>query len=297
MKKLFKWGFATIALGALVWYLCIKEYDYQIRFEAKTTVGTINQSIKSWNSSLENPQPIQQISENELLQTIIKKDTVYEYLWQLTAKETGVAVTAFVKENERSLTNRLQIPFSETAFEKKTTTTVKSFLSSLTQHLKEIKITIEGEAISPDSYAACVHLKTLQIRKAKGMMENFSLLSSFIADNQLEPNGKPFVDILDWNRVTDSLNYRFCFPFIIKDSIPSHPLISTEKISSTKSLKAIYNGNYITSDRAWYALEEYAKKNHISIDMHPIEVFHNNPNMGGDELQWVTEVYIPIKED
>ena len=60
-------------------------------------------------------------------------------------------------------------------------------------------------------------------------------------------------------------------------------------------MKAIYNGNYITSDRAWYSLHDYANKNNIKIEENPTEIFHNNPNMGGDELKWKTEVFIPIK--
>lgn len=33
----------------------------------------------------------------------------------------------------------------------------------------------------------------------------------------------------------------------------------------TKGLRAIYNGNYITSDRAWHVLLEYAEENKTSI--------------------------------
>ncbi|MCB0456443.1 MAG: GyrI-like domain-containing protein [Flavobacteriaceae bacterium] len=295
--KALKWGLLIAVLGTLIWYFFLKEYDYQISFEAKTTVGTVNQSIKSWNSSLENPQPIQQISENELLQTILRKDTAYHFLWKIESEDSLVKVTSFVKSTSQGLKNRLLIPFTETTFERNSTQTVKTFLSNLTAHLQEINITIEGEDSSPETYAACVYLKTLQIRKAKGMMENFSLLSGYIADNQLQPNGKPFIEVTSWDRTNDSLAYRFCFPFTMKDSLPVHPLISIEKFTSKKSVKAVYNGNYITSDRAWYVLEDYAKKKNIPLDMYPVEVFYNNPNMGGDERKWVTEIYIPIKED
>ena len=44
--------------GFLLWYLIIKPYDYLVTFKVKTTVGTINQSIKLWNTSLENSSPI-----------------------------------------------------------------------------------------------------------------------------------------------------------------------------------------------------------------------------------------------
>ena len=52
----------------------------------------------------------------------------------------------------------------------------------------------------------------------------------------------------------------------------------------------------MTSDRAWYAIKNYAKNNAIEVLDTPIEVFLNNPNMGGNELDWTTHVYLPIKQ-
>ena len=92
----------------------------------------------------------------------------------------------------------------------------------------------------------------------------------------------------------DSINYNFCFPIIKSDSLPKHHLISYKQQESVKALKATYNGNYITSDRAWYALLEHAERNAIKVSETPIEVFYNNPNFGGDELQWNAEIFMPL---
>jgi hypothetical protein len=29
----------------------------------------------------------------------------------------------------------------------------------------------------------------------------------------------------------------------------------------------------------------------------PVEVFYNNPNMGGNALTWKAEIYLPLKEE
>jgi effector-binding domain-containing protein len=247
---------------------------------------------------LENPQPIVQINEDELLQTIEHKDSTLTYLWKLkNVNDSTVKVSVFIKDEAHSIKNRALIPFSETDFEKSAKQTTKEFLKTLKSHLKEISIKIEGQENSPNSYAAYVSVNCLQIEKAKGMMANFSLLSSFIDENKLEAIGRPFLEITHWNKEKDSVSYNFCFPFKKTDTIKGNTMISIKEFPSKRSIKAIYNGNYITSDRAWYALEQYAKTNNIEVDMHPIEVFHNNPNMGGDELKWKTEVYLPIKEE
>ncbi|MEH6777641.1 MAG: AraC family transcriptional regulator, partial [Maribacter arcticus] len=70
-----------------------------------------------------------------------------------------------------------------------------------------------------------------------------------------------------------------------------------KKLETTKGIKAIYNGNYITSDRAWYALLRYAKTNGLNVAPNPIEIFYNNPDMGGNSLNWKTEVYLPLIDE
>ena len=51
--------------GFLLWYLIIKPYDYLVTFKVKTSAGTINQTIKLWNTSLENSSTIQQDNKLE----------------------------------------------------------------------------------------------------------------------------------------------------------------------------------------------------------------------------------------
>jgi len=297
MKKL-KWLFLLGGIGIFVWYFFLKEYDYQFNFEVKSTVGAVNQSIKSWNSSLENQQPIKQISENELLQTMAFQDSIFTFHWKLSNKNDSIVkVSVGINEPDHQFMNRLLVPFSQPTFEKRAQKTTMKFFELLHKHLKETRVKIEGIENSPDSYAAYVSLKKLQVDKANGMMEYYSVLSNFIGDNHLEPNGPPFLEITAWDREKDSLSYNFCFPFKKGPEVKETPLISIKHVPSKKGIKAIYNGNYITSDRAWYALERYAKKNDLPVEMLPLEVFFNNPNMGGDELNWKTEVFLPLKEE
>ena len=94
----------------------------------------------------------------------------------------------------------------------------------------------------------------------------------------------------------DSIVFNFCYPIIKKDSLPTIKDVVYKEFIGMKSLKAIYNGNYMTSDRAWYTLLDYAKKNAIEVDKKPIEFFFNNPNMGGDAFRWKAEIYMPLSD-
>ncbi len=296
MKKIVRLLLILVILVA-VWYLFIKPYDYVVRFPAKTTVGTINQSIKSWYAGIEGTKIIDQSQFDELKQQFNFGDSIHTYTWKIEALTDSTSrVKVYVKDNDHSFANKLAIPFSKTAIEKRSEATVKEFYDILNAHLKRTKVTINGEESTRATYVAYTPLKGLQDEKAKGMMHNYSLLTQIMLKGKVELNGTPFVEVTHWDTKTDSITYNFCFPIKKNDSLPEHPQIKYKQYHSQKAIKATYNGNYITSDRAWYALQTYAKSHNIPIDLTPIEVFYNNPNMGGNELQWKAEIFMPIKE-
>ena len=127
-------------------------------------------------------------------------------------------------------------------------------------------------------------------------MQNYGLLATVMGSNDVKLNGPPFVEITNWDMQTDSIAYNFCFPIIRSEKLPNHPIIKYKRVFANKALKATYNGNYITSDRAWYTLLKKAKDENKDIELTPIEYFHNNPNFGGDALRWKAEIYMPLSK-
>ncbi|WP_339836714.1 AraC family transcriptional regulator [uncultured Maribacter sp.] len=285
-----------IVIG-LLWYFFIKPQDYQIRVEAKTFPGTINQSLKAWNNSLNDASIVQLEDIKHLKQTVIFGDSTHIYTWNISViNDSTSQLKVDVKDPDHSLKNRLYIPFTDTNFEKGSRKFVTDFIKNLNQHRKEFKVTILEEEELPSTYCACVKHKTSQAKKAIGMKDSYPFLNSVLVSNGLQLNGVPFIETTDWDMANDSIAFNFCYPIIKTDSLPTIKDIIYKEFDGPKSLKAIYNGNYITSDRAWYALLDYAAKNNIKVDAKPIEFFFNNPNMGGDALLWKTEVFMPISE-
>ena len=286
-----------LSVGFLLWYLIIKPYDYLVTFKIKTTAGTINQSIKLWNTSIENSRPIQQENLKNLTQQIIIKDSTYNYEWSISSLNDSISkVSVYVTDIDHSFANKISIPFGTTDFEKRTQNTITDFIEKLKEHLSKTRVSEVVLDSTRSTYCAFIPMKGLQIEKASGMMQNYSLLTSVLSAENIEMNGTPFVEITNWNTQNDSITYNFCFPVIKSDSLPKDPRIEYKQYNGVKALKAIYNGNYITSDRAWYALLDYAENHDIVVAKKPLEVFYSNPNFGGDELQWKAEIFIPIKE-
>jgi effector-binding domain-containing protein len=285
-----------VLIGLTIWYLFIKPFDYIVSIKAKTFSGTINQTIKLWSLSLENSSIIEQNDLNHLIQKVSFNDSTYIYNWKINSiNDSSSVIKIYIKDINHSLDNKISILLGNTDFEKRTKNTILDFNKKLKEHLSKFKVTIKGENELNSTYCAYVPIKTNQIGKARGMMKNYSLLSSVLAENNVKLNGLPFVEITYWDMKKDSIEYDFCYPIFKSDSLPIHKIIKYKQFEGKKAIKAIYNGNYITSDRAWYALIDYANKKNIETVQLPIEVFYNNPNMGGDALKWKAEVYLPIK--
>jgi len=201
----------------------------------------------------------------------------------------------YISEPDRDITNKIIIPFAEAQIEYDAKKNVQAFHKRIKEHIDNIRINVVGISEIDSAFCLCTSVNTTQIGKAKGMMNTYPLLSSFVMNNDIQTSGLPFVEITSWDMTNDSINYNFCFPIIEKDILPIHNLIKYERLKYTKAIKAIYNGNYITSDRAWYALLQYAEKNGISTSKMPIEFYYNNPNFGVNEKEWRADVYLPIK--
>ncbi len=267
-----------------------------MRFKANTVPGDIIQTLAIWDRALLNTEILKIDSTERVFQRIQIDDRQYDYTWRFDiVNDSLTRVEVVIEQAGNSFMNKLLVPFTKQDIEVDAEITLREFYEVVKEHLKITGVTIDGITDFDEKFCACYHLTTRQIEKAEGMMKTYPPLSSFIADNNFQLNGKPIIEVENWDHNKGVLSYNFCFPIITSDSLPQDEEIFYKTIAGTKALKAIYNGNYITSDRAWYNLKRYANQENIELQGFPIEVFYNNPNMGIDEEKWKAEVYWPIK--
>jgi effector-binding domain-containing protein len=292
-----KWilGFALVLFGVLIWFLFIRTYDFSVSFKAKTLPEIVNQSLKVWNKEVEGT--LENRANEDIIQKLRLGERSLSYQWNMEQRnDSTTKVTVFVTDENLSIFDKLKIPFADTSYEEVVKKNLTDYVDLLNDQLKNIKIKVVGVSSIEGTYCAYVPIKGKQFAKARGMMENYGLLSTIFIDTDVKLNGQPFIEITKWDRETDSIFYNFCYPIIKQDSLPQIDKIKYKQFDTRKAIKAIYNGNYMTSDRAWYAIKNYAKINAIEVMDTPIEVFLSNPNMGGNELDWTTHVYLPLKQ-
>ena len=293
----------TITLGILVaiiliWYLFIKPEDYIIRLKANTAPGTAYHMAKEWkpiNSrdvemNLKHHTPF-----SSLEQEVTQKGETFILKWSFTPVDNDMSlIRVGIKQVNGNILDRLLIPFKEIAAEEFGKIYLLKYKKELENHLKRFKVTVDGKSIFPGGDYAYITLKSSLKEKANDMIRYNIDMTSFLKKNGYPISARPLIEVTDWDKKNETLTYNFCFPVVKKDTFPNHPGIKFKHIEAKKAIKATFNGNYRISDRAWFALEAYAKKEKLSIEK-PLEIFYDNPNFGGNELDWRADIFIPYK--
>lgn len=296
MKKVV--AVVILILTVVTVYFFFPGHEFKVSFEAKTTPGDLIETLRLWNRSSNGISEITAIdSVSKVMQQITLDGRQYIYIWEFASKDDSTTeVTAKVSQPGHRFMNKLLVPISSPDIERDAAAIVNKFYLIVKTHLNLTKVKIVGEAEMPSRYCVCSMVETDQIDKANGMMKDFPLLTSFIQTFRLKPDGPPLIEVQEWNHSTGSLKYHFCFPIVKSDSLPASKSVFYKNINSGRALKAEYYGNYITSDRAWYALLAYAKSKGYPVKSLPTELFYDNPNMGMKETEWKAEVFLPVSE-
>lgn len=300
--------FLALLLSGSVWYLFIKKYDYQFTMEAKYGPGSVYNEISEWKRL--NPDISKDniaVSQGEPFKNLTQKvysfdDEAVEFYWEFEKRNDSLTdVVLNVRSENNSLGNRLDImnPFVES-----------NYIDSLKQHLLAYRLRLQNyqtayriqitDSIvnSPALDCICHTSKNIPVKgKAVEMVKTIDILEDYLLNRDLKLTGSPFVQVIKWNRDENIIDFDFCFPVNLpRDSRPNGE-VKFREIPSSKSLKAVFNGNYRLSHKAWFDLLYTAEEMELKTDGLPLEVFFNNPNVEStSSTTWKAEIYLPIGE-
>lgn len=287
----------ALVLIALLYYLFIRPFEFEVKFKAYTLPGDIIQTIRLYSRSTPHTTIVEVDSLLSLKQSVVVGGRNYIYNWSFKNENDSLTkVKVQISEPERKFLNKLLVPFTTQNIEKDAVDNIKKFHEVLKSHLNITTVKVRGEAELDSSFCACSTLQTKQIEKGNGMMKDYPLLTSFVEHFNLKPNGVPIVEIKEWKHSSGTLKFDFCFPIVRTDSLPKVESITYRTLKKRRALKAEYFGNYFTSDRAWYELIQYAERKGYKVEYLPIEYFYTNPTTGINESAWKAEVFLPLKD-
>ena len=296
--------FCSVALFLFLgWYFGIKASDYTITFTAKAASGTVFQGIQEWSTiqrqkRKEHFTVVEKNNFDFLKQQMTVGDTTYTYVWEITPLNDSVSkVSVGINEIGESWYNKITAPFWPTKFKTEQIRKVKDLREGLNEHLKNLKVRIDGEGTSKPVYVAYIQLKSALQEKAQTMIGNDAAITGFLYTHKIKIVDRPYVEIVDWDLDKETIVFNYCFPIDPLTKAIADANVKFKTIPSLKGIKATYYGNFRTSDRAWFALMDYAKKNDLKIKNIALEHFLANPFNGGEELEWETQIIMPYASE
>ncbi|MFV8335391.1 hypothetical protein ACNQF7_04800 [Flavobacterium sp. RSP29] len=293
-------GFSVLLSLFLIWYLFFKETDYCISFKVNAATGTVFQGIQEWTTAQvlkesERYVIIKKRNFDFVKQEMTKKDVQMEYTWDIVSINDSVTkVNVGIKDLNHSLYNKITAPFFNTKFKQEQIKKITDFKKGLSDHLKNFKVKIEGEGVSKETFVAYINLKSVLQEKGQTMIANDAIITGFLFENEIKIIGRPYLEIINWNLDKETIDFNYCFPVDKPTKSVVNNVVKFKTLPAVKGLKATYYGNFRTSDRAWFALMDYAKEHNLKLENKVLEHFLSNPFNGGEELQWETKIIIPF---
>jgi effector-binding domain-containing protein len=287
----------------LIWYFAVKESDYCISFKVKAATGTVFQGIQEWTAAqlIKDGEKYTFMEKRDfefIKQKMEKENVQMEYVWDITSINDSITkLSVGIKDLNQSWYNKITVPFYNTDFKKAQIRKITDFKKGLDDHLQKFKVVIDGETSTKEVYVAYISLESVLQRKAQNMIASDALITGFLYNNNIEIKGKPYLEITNWDLENETLQFNYCFPVDKNTKVVFDEVIKFKSLPAFRGLKATYYGNFRTSDRAWFALLDYAKRKNIKLKHQVLEHFLANPFNGGDELQWKTEIMMPFTAD
>lgn len=297
----------ALCVAGLGWYLFIKKYDYQFETTARYGPGAVSYELSEWktlesNGDSKEIEIVDRSDFNSLTQRI-KLDSAnsLEFKWELEKiNDSATAITLNVLSQKNKLANRIDIvnPFQESRYIDTLKEQVLSFKRSLIEHQNQYKITPEKSIVeTPEMECICSNSKNIPLTgKATEMMSTISLLENYVLKNKINLNGFPFLKVTNWDRERDLIDFDFCFPVEDLSKLKETSEISLKEYPSQKALKLVFNGNYRLSHVSWFDLVYMAQDRGIEVEEGPMEIYHDNPKIDSDHLNWIAEIYLPVAE-
>jgi len=132
---------------------------------------------------------------------------------------------------------------------------------------------------------------------SKIMGQQYGSIGMFMGQNNIAFNGMPFTIYHEMNMDNGTVIMSNAIPVKDKIVITDDSNILCDYLPKIKVLKATLKGNYSNLSEAWKTTMTYIAENDIEqSELNPFEIYMTDPGDFPNPADWITEIYIPIKE-
>ncbi len=123
-------------------------------------------------------------------------------------------------------------------------------------------------------------------------------VSSYMEQNNIEKNGSAFVLYNEWNERSNNAIFSVGIFTPSEVITPAESEILTGFLPNQKVLKTTLKGDFDNLKEAWDKAYSYIQENGLQVneDGRPFEVHVTDPEKEPNPANWITQIYIPVKE-
>ncbi len=179
---------------------------------------------------------------------------------------------------------------------------LKTDLENLNQQVIEsmavYAITVDGETDYGGGFYMYKTMSSTGGNKGATMTKQFEEIAAFMNSHNMTASGMPFTIYIEMNPDNGDVIMSNAIPVSERVLVAEDSNVLSGYMERTKALKVTLKGNANNLDEAWATARKHlADQNMEASEMSPFEVYTNDHDTLPNPADWITEIYIPIKEN
>lgn len=247
-------------------------------------------------------KPYSTIIQNRITSHTFGKVNRHFY-WRFKTEDNGTKVTWGVKGEQSFMEKAFQISKDSSLSQRMAPFLTKGLAGLKREILKKMKVfNVHVDGVTQYGGGYYMYSTTASKNNATALGSKMSKIipdvKKYMEENNIPQNGSPLLVFNKIDKRNGSVIFSAGIPTPSQVVTPGESSILCGFIESQKTVKTTLKGNYTNIKKAWEAANDYIAKNNLekTPDSTPIEVFVNNREEKPNPANWITELYIPVKD-
>ena len=257
-------------------------------WEDKDGVGTMKTVDAKPNTSIQQEMQFADFPKSDVSWELITNDTgTTDVTWTIAGKDLPFGFKAFA--------------FISGGLEKQIGPHYERSLikldSIIVSEMKSFKVVVDGITTHSGGFYLYNTTSCKMDDFESKMKEMLPKVGDYAKNNNISTAGMPFISYHKWDIPNNSVMFSCCVP-ITSQIVTTDSDILTGQLQPFRAVKTTFKGNYENLKAAWDATMAYIPENNLEFtEAGPmLEVYLTDPMHTPNPKDWVTEIYIAIKE-
>ncbi|MBJ7879390.1 GyrI-like domain-containing protein [Gelidibacter salicanalis] len=177
-------------------------------------------------------------------------------------------------------------------------TDLENLDSEVIESMSVYTITVDGLTDYGGGFYMYKTISSTGSNKSASMVKQFKEISAFMDRHNVTASGMPMSIYIEMNAENGNVIMSNAIPVSENVLVAENSNVLSGYMERTGAVKVTLKGNYSHVMEAWAAARKHLQdKNLEASEMSPFEVYKNDHASLPNPADWITEIYIPIKEN